>query len=100
MFLGMGCPFAQLDREIAPCISEVAGNCTGRDGRASSGSLEADQIGLGNEEVTFFVPQPIKVSTLANKNSRLATCFLVGSNWVSSVCWFCIKVMNMSVSSN
>ena len=75
IFRGMGCPFAQIEREIAPCSSVATGSCAGLVGSSSSGDLEADQMGLGNAEVIFFVPQPTNVSALANKNMRLARRF-------------------------
>ena len=73
MFRGIGLPFAHVERVIAPIELFGSGNVTGWAEISKEDDCELDQIGLGNVDVSFFVPQPTRVIALANKNARRAS---------------------------
>ncbi len=63
---------------------------------SNCGDLEADQIGLGNVEVVFFVPQPTKNIALARRKERRAVRF---SRRLIVELWFLVEFIRNTVIS-
>jgi hypothetical protein len=98
MFRGIGCPFAQLPREIAPKVIAGSGKIIAVS--SSTGGCTPGQIGLGNVEVTFFVPHPTKKSAEASMKVRLAVAFFEGSICICSLLVCAIRCVDISVSTS
>jgi hypothetical protein len=100
MFRGIAGPFAQEPLEIAPNILDGSGSVTTADGGSSVDGRGPFQIGLGNVEVIFLVPQPTKNIALASKNMRLAATPFDGSIIEFSLLVEFIRFVSISVSSS
>ena len=99
MFRGIAGPFAQEPLEIAPNILDGSGSIATADGGSSVDGCCPFQIGLGNVDVIFLVPQPTRNIALASKKVRLAATPFDGSIIEFSLLVELIRFVSISVSS-
>ncbi len=100
MFREIGCPFAHVERVIAPSKRDGSGSTGGIIESLESDIDDADQIGFGNVVVAFFVPQPTKNIALAIKKDLRAAWQFEGSVLELVLLVGVIRYADISVSSS